>query len=494
MTKPTVEQLLQGCESEQLHLSGAIQSFGAMLRVDATELRITHASANLGDYLGLSAHEVLGEPVKRLGWLTAKVLSGLPQTPGKSLVVQRVAETATGRVDALLIRSESSILVELECNEAAAEPIALHEFQRLLLNSPFELAELAEHHAVLLRAFRTITGLDRVMIYRFREDWSGEVIAEDAASGMGTYLGLRFPASDIPAIARNLYMINPSRMIPDTSAPTVPVLSIDDTPPDLTRSDLRSVSPMHLEYLANMGVGASFSVPVRVGGRLWGLVACHHLAPRLLTPDQRSSCVVLTSSYSLALTSYFSSQRLRVIDSLERRIDHILESIAQCADPLDGIESSGKVLMEIMGAGCFAMAINDDVVVAGEGPDLEQMAVIDGWFLNESKDPLFAHDRIGALLPEAKIRENACGMLAIKALSARSGWVRFYWFRPAEPQEVLWAGNPNKPQAESASVPRLSPRRSFEKWVETTSGFSRPWSNEDRMVGAKFRSNLLRWL
>jgi light-regulated signal transduction histidine kinase (bacteriophytochrome) len=492
---PTMEQLLQGCESELLHLSGAIQSFGAMLRIDTSTNLVTHVSANVADYIGKPVQSVLGCHVDDIGCLSSAMFSSLPLQPGKSLILHRVADTSQTQVDALLIRGESSIIVELEKNETAAELIPVHEFHRSLLNSPFSEDELREHHGVLLNAFRSITGYDRVMIYRFQEDWSGEVVAEATSPALGSYLGLHFPASDIPEIARKLYMLNPSRMIPDTSAEPVPVLSLDASPPDLTWSDLRSVSPVHLEYLSNMAVGASFSVPIRMSGRLWGLVACHHLQPRLLTPDQRSSCVALTNAYSLALTSYFSSHRLRVIDSLDRRIDKLLEAITQFADPLDGIETNSQSLMDALSAKGFAMCINDDVVIAGDGPDPDGMAVIDGWFLNECKDAVFVSNHLEKWFSEwPEILSIASGMIAIKALSPRSGWVRFYWFRPAAPYEVTWAGNPNKPVVENAGVTRLSPRRSFEKWIEIKTGYSRPWSNEEKMVSAKFRNTLLRWL
>jgi len=495
MTDIPVETLIQGCEAEKLHLSGAIQSFGALLRLDAATLCVTHISANLVEWLGPAAHQLLGQPIESSGWLSRAAFEKLPPQPGGCIALAHLFNCSVGSVDAVIIRADDAILVELECHDQAAEPIPFQQFQRPLLSVPYDEQELLRQHDTLLAAFRIITGYDRVMLYRFHEDWSGEVIAEAASPALGSYLGLHFPASDIPAIARNLYMLNPARLIPDIQAAPVTLLGSASGAPNLTWSGLRSVSPVHLQYLAHMGIGASFSVPIRIANRLWGLVACHHLTPRMLTYDQRQACVNLTNAYALSVTSYLASRRLQAIDSLDRRIDRVLEALANFGDPLDGIEPNATLLMDVLDAQGFAMAVGDDVVIAGAGPDTEGMSLIDGWFLNECKESIASTSRLEALFPgQLHILAVASGMVAVKARSPRSGWVRFYWFRPAEPQEVAWAGNPNKPLVENAGVVMLSPRRSFERWVEIRNGYSRPWNSEEKMTAAKFRNTLLRWL
>lgn len=488
------DALSQSCEAEKLHLSGAIQAWGALLRVDTAGV-VSHASANLHEFIGLAPQEMLGRPAAEvLPWLNRATLAQLPEGKGRSFTIGGVFELPGRRIDAHIVNGGDHLLVELEMAGGEVEPVSLHAHQRKLLAVPGNEPELAAYHDILLKAFRDITGFDRLMIYRFHDDWSGEVIAENTTPALGSYLGLRFPASDIPGIARNLYLLNACRCIPDSGAGPVSVLSLTGEPPDLTWTDLRSVSTVHLEYLANMGVGASFSVPIRVAGRLWGLVACHHLTPRRLTSVQRSVCVSLTGTYALGLSSSFSSRRLQLIDSLERRVDSLLESIASNPDPLAGIESNGAPLTRLLDAEGFAMAIGEDVVLFGRSPDLPQMGVIDHWFLG-LQESLFSTHCLGRLLPgDPALAATTSGLMAIKSLSGSRGWVRFYWFRPEALQEVAWAGNPNKPVVENAGAARLSPRRSFERWVEVTSGCSRPWSNEERMVAARFRNSLLKWL
>jgi len=493
--KPTLDALVQGCESEKLHLSGAIQPFGALLRISTETGLITHISTNLADFAGPDADQLLGCPVGAIKWLSPAELARVPLQNGKSISVSRISETDSSRVDAQLIRCEDSILIELERIGAHAEPIAVHNYQRPLMTAPRQLDELAKYHQILLQAFRSIIGYDRVMLYRFHDDWSGEVIAEASASGLGSYLGLRFPASDIPAIARNLYLVNGSRMIPDARAQPVSVVGLTGDIPDLTWSGLRSVSPVHLQYLANMGVSASFSVPVRINGKLWALVACHNLQPCDLAPEQRNACEMLANAYALGMTSCIASHRLQAMDSMERKIDKVLEAISGNSDPLDGIEANAQELMDAVGATGFAMAVKSEVVITGEGPSLDEFGIVDHWFQNECHESLFATDQLSKYFPKnSEFLKSISGMVAVKSRSLRSGWIRFYWFRPAELQEVVWAGNPNKPMVENPHATALSPRRSFDRWVEIKASHSRNWTNEEKLVASYFRTHLLRWL
>ncbi|QDL56122.1 GAF domain-containing protein [Rhodoferax aquaticus] len=488
-------RLIQGCESEELHLSGAIQAFGALLRLDTATMTVSHASANLARFMHVAPADVLGRSVDSLEWLPAGTLDKLASAQGSMLALINVVHDGTTRIDAKLIRTAAGVVVEFETGLTAKDALSFHAHQRPLMGVPSTPQQMEEYHAQLLAGIRAISGFRRCMIYRFQEDWVGEVIAEAAEPGDGAYLGLRFPASDIPAIARNLYLNNASRMIPDVHAESVPILGLQDAPPDLSLSDLRSVSPVHLEYLRNMGVAASFSVPIKVGGQLWGLVACHHGTPTTLTPDQRAACVALTSTYAMGISSYTSTRRLQLLDSLDHKTDEILQLVSESEDPLDGIEMHSERLMHVLDASGFAFAVGSHVAITGDAPSLETMGLLDDWFSNQCKEPLFSTHHITDIFPDSHlIFADAAGFMAIKARSPRSGWLRFYWFRPAEVQEIAWAGNPSKPVSEKAGAVALSPRRSFERWVEVKHGFCRNWNHENRLVASKFRNGLLRWL
>lgn len=485
----------QGCEAEKLHLSGAIQGFGALLGLEPfPPYRITHASTNIADLLGPAAGDLLGQPAESSGCLDPHTFARLDSQPGQSLHLPGHT-SMLGNCDLTLIRSQDAILIELEATRPCTAPIALQAMQKPFLSVPYQDSEVDAYHAALVDTVRDITGYDRVMVYRFHDDWSGEVIAEAAEPDLGRYLGLHFPASDIPAIARNLYLLNPYRLIADIHATPVAILGLDGSIPNLTWSNLRSVSPVHLQYLANMGIGASFSLPIIISKRLWGLVACHHRTAHCPSFEQRQACVAISRAYSLGLTSHLASRRLRIIDSLDRRIEGILETLGKYPDPLDGIGEAAPALMDTLAAEGFAMAVGDEVVTTGIGPDLTGISVLDRWFMSHQGEAVVATDCLEALFPDEKDMLQACsGVMAIKARLPRSGWVRLYWFRPAEPHEVTWAGNPDKPTLENTGATILSPRRSFEKWVELKTNLSRPWSNEERMTATKFRNTLMRWL
>ncbi len=487
-----LEKLVLSCEAEQLHLSGAIQPFGALLRIDTQTHKITHASANLVEFIGLEASAVLGQPAESLNWIKSGLFPSLPETPGKTVVIQKIVEKENERVDGLAIRGTNCILVELEKINTNDESLSLEDFLDSLSSVRLDLGKdaLKEHHQLLVDAFRAIIGYDRVMIYRFHEDWTGEVVAEATSKTKGSYLGLHFPSSDIPAIARNLYLQNPARMIPDAKVAPISILSKENTPPDLTRSDLRSVSPVHLQYLENMGVAASFSVPIRSGGNLWGLVACHHSSPLLLSPEQRSACVKLTDAYSKSLMTHLLGRRMQTIDGLNRRIDGIMRDLANYSDLQSGIHDLGDQLLETMEAQGFAMAVGKTLVSVGEGPSIDQIMMIDDWFLNQYEKPTLINNHLEEFFLDPQILQQIRGLLAIKSCSPQLGWIRCYWFRPELKQEVAWAGNPNKPMMEKEGVLMLSPRSSFKTWMEIKSGYSRPWSGEIQMVATKFRSAL----
>lgn len=491
---PNWIDLVHSCEAEKLHLSGAIQPWGALLRVDAVSHVVSHASENVAALLGLAAADLIGKPFTVVEGLSVCLnFNGSRDGDAQCFYGLRMGNHTS--LDVRVIAHQSAWLFELEPTVDEPHSVDLASLQRPLLQAPNQKEDLQTYGQTLLEGLWMLSCFDRIMIYRFHEDWSGEVVAEKTAAALGSYLNLRFPASDIPQIARDLYLINPCRHIPNAAAQSVPVLGQDDCPIDLTYADLRSVSPVHLQYLSNMGVGASFSIPIRVAGKLWGLIACHHLHARSFSLMRRMACISLVSTYSIGLTAYVASRRMQLIDRLDRRVDGVLEAIARHPDPLDGVESSGEAIMQTLSAEGFAMAMGDEVVSMGESPELDQIAVLDAWFMNETEDTLCGLENLSGVFPDAFDPSTvACGAMCIKAFSPRSGPVRFYWFRAEEPYEVAWAGNPDKPMVENAGALQLSPRRSFEKWVEKRTGYCRPWTNEDRMIAAKFRNQLLRWL
>lgn len=481
--------LVAGCEAEQLHLSGAIQGFGCLLVLDPDGQRISHVAANVDTWLGVPADALVGRPSDSLPWLGELLAAWLPQRkPGQHKLFPRACRRADDSLDAWLVDNGPNILVELQPSRLAP-PLPMHRLQLPLLSAPGERLDLAAFHGALLDGIREITGFDRVMLYRFHEDYSGEVIAERTAGGLGSYLGLRFPASDIPAIARRLYLINPWRAIPDIQSPPVPLAGKGT--PDLTHALLRSVSPVHLTYLANMGVRASFSVPIRIAGELWGLVACHHLSPLMPDPEACQTAASLARAYAMGMAAWNAEQRMRAFDSLRQRVERIVGDLAPQRSPLDALAGRMPELLELMAADGLSIVSGDHYAATGEVPDNPLLEELDRWF-GKRPEALLMTDAAATLVPHlADSLAPLAGIAAARVDGARHGRLRFYWFRREEIQEVAWAGNPDKPQAEDDQATMLAPRRSFARWIEVKQGVSRPWSNQDRLHCMHLRNALL---
>ncbi|TBR25443.1 MAG: GAF domain-containing protein, partial [Reyranella sp.] len=355
---PTVVDLTN-CDREPIHLLGAIQPFGFLLGLDSTQWTITRASGNAVEWLGIGPAELIGRPIEDV--FTADsihLIRGHLQTAAFTNTVARafsVALFADGsRFDLAVHVVDDSIVIESEpcVDEQGVNSGAL---VRAMIARLQQTSELRTFYRVAAREMRGLTGFDRVMVYRFDHDGSGEVIAESARGGLESYLGLHYPASDIPKQARILYERNWLRIIPDISAKPVAIEPglIAGRPLDLSMSVLRSVSPIHIEYLQNMGVGASMSVSILRDGKLWGLFACHHYGPHGIPFERRTAAELFGQMFSLLMESRerdseaayeararkLHNQLVTVMASEATRFDSIVAHLDEIADLLscDGI-------------------------------------------------------------------------------------------------------------------------------------------------------------
>lgn len=490
----SIDELTRHCEQEPLAHSGAIQPHGVLLQISRDTGRILRVSANSQAYLDQTPERLLAGD--GLAWLEQLGIArdGLPPHPGQRREYHAVYSGPAGELDLLAIANDQGWLIELEpVTDQRFDLAAARDAQTRLLRAPDGEAAMRVLQDDLVEVMRGLIGFDRVMLYRFHPDWSGEVVAESRSDVYGSYLGLRFPASDIPAIARQLYTLTPYRHIPDVAGQAVRLLGEGGTDVDLTWSDLRSVSPVHLQYLRNMRVGASFSVSILLAGQLWGLIACHHPVPRLLPLGVRGLCAELASGFMLALNAYQAGQRIRLHDQAHGLVDEFLEPLRQRGDLTETVAAHHQELLDLAQASGGALIVGDDLLLYGDAPDAGALDRIDRCFMERSHDNVFSSDHLTALLPGDAI-PGCAGLLAIRFKSTRGGaWIRLYWFRPEEPGEVTWAGNPHKPVELSPSGMRFSPRYSFEKWVEIRRGYSAPWSSRDILAATLLRAQLPRW-
>jgi light-regulated signal transduction histidine kinase (bacteriophytochrome) len=512
------DALLAECAREPIHLLGGVQPHGVLLAWSPQTGRLVQVSANAEALLGVPVEALLGQPLEAL------LPEALAPRPIPSAPFQL---SFRGRAfDALEHQSDGLGVLELEpaLAEGEAQRVALASLGGMLA----PLGEARGPEALLRTAadgVRALTGFDRVMVYRFDPDWNGEVVAESRAKGVDSFLGLHFPASDIPAQARALYVRNRLRLIADARARPVPL--VPPGPPglarplDLSGAALRSVSPVHLEYLGNMGVRASFSISLLREGRLWGLIACHHHAPRWLPPGLRVACDVLGQLLSLQLVS---EERGALAEERASRLAQVA-ALVERLDSLASLEAHAPELLALVGAQGAALLLDGPPVGVGRVPPPGALAQVADWLASGPLAPasstsasaasraggggppgdVFTTDQLGALLPAlAPHAEVASGLLVLRLETQPPRSLLF--FRTETARTVTWAGNPEKavvpavvPEGVQEGVQegarpgevRLHPRRSFAAWVAQVRGRSRPWTATDLEAARELRGALV---
>lgn len=490
--------ILEHCDQEPIHIPGCIQPHGILLGFDPVSEEIVQLAGDTQAFLGLAPSQILGSSLasvfghsqaEQLCELEADDLS-LPRSrfPFEMEIVHRGQP-----FDATVHKSDGLLVVELERAANRSDFNALARVRSMLICVQ-DAKDVSSFLQSAVEEIRAATGFDRVMIYRFEEDESGVVIAEDKAPELEPYLGQHYPASDIPKQARDLYLKNQIRMIPDARYapfPITPALNpITGRPLDLTFSVLRSVSPVHLEYLANMGVVASTSLSLSIGGRLWGLIACHHRTPRFLSQALRGACELFTQAIALQLGEKLANEAQR--ERLRMRDVHaaLVKAMVGKARPDRALIEGRPNLLDYIPAGGAAVFWEGVWTTAGTTPTHRQLAKLVEWLNTSVSDPVFATDCLAAHYPFAKdFAGAASGLLAISL--SRSPCDTLLWFKPELRQTVTWAGNPSKPVHIADDGVRIGPRKSFAAWRETVRGQSSPWDPVTLDTAQEFRASIL---
>jgi two-component system, chemotaxis family, sensor kinase Cph1 len=472
---------LTDCDREPIHIPGTVQPFGVLFVLAEPSLTITQVSENVGAHLPVRVEEVLGRQLSTV--LDPASLAQVKEALGEERWhdMNPLQIGAHGKqFDGIVHRHEGAAILELEPNPGP--PIAMrHPFRAALLRIQRVVtsAELAD---VVVQEMRRVTGFERVLFYRFHEDGHGSVDGEAKEPALEPYLGLHYPASDIPAQARELYRKNWLRLIFDASAKpsrVVPTLRVDTSGPlDLSFSVLRSVSPIHLQYMANMGVRASMSISLIVRDRLWGLISClNHTSPWRVSQETRMACEFLGRLTSLQIAALEDRDQLAGRASRRATEDELARAMRESApddNVLEVLFTRPKELMGIVGAEGVAVVSDGEILVAGRSPRPALIQEIATWVEENEGSAPFATASLGALFPPARdAGDVASGLLTFALPGAPQR--RLLWFRPEFIQTVSWGGDPNKPVAADSSD-RLRPRHSFARWREEVRLRSHPWT------------------
>ncbi|MCV2488201.1 SpoIIE family protein phosphatase [Geodermatophilus sp. YIM 151500] len=476
------DEALLRCADEPIAVPGAVQPHGVLLAVTEPDLTVVVTSANAGalfgtDPAGRRLDELLA-PAAR-----ARLRVVLPGDLAEVNPVRlRVGETD---VDLVLHRADGLLITEWEPVLGAEEVgVAWHRRLPTVLQRLSATETLPELTDVLAGDVRALTGFDRVMVYRFDAAWNGEVVAESRRADLEPFLGLHYPAGDIPAQARALYAINWLRLIPDAGYAPVPLHPatnpLTGRPLDLSGAMLRSVSPVHLEYLANMGVVASMSISLIDRGRLWGLVACHsYSGPHRPSYADRTAAEFLGRTASLLLHTKVAEVETGDVVGVARRQAELVAAVGRSPRaPARALTEGGPTVLDLLPAGGAAVRLDGRLVLLGETPPADRVAPLVTALLAsgaEDEPGVRVTDALGQVVPDAAdLAATASGVLVVRAGGGPGDFLA--WFRPETLREVVWGGDPHDGEVtEDAEGPRLSPRRSFERWSETVRGTAGPW-------------------
>ncbi|MDY7531067.1 ATP-binding protein [Pseudomonas sp. Bout1] len=493
-------ELLANCADEPIRFPGAIQPHGALLTLAEPDLHIMQVSANVAELFNHSPASLLGQPLHTLiGIEPAEAIQAMV-TQNSFFDAPPLHVTLNGaEFEGLLHRHQDVLVLEFEPRLKDFQPQALNgrtsNLGKMLqrLQSAKSLQALYE---ISVNEIQAMTGYDRVLIYRFEEEGHGQVIAEASAPSMELFNGLFFPASDIPEQARELYRTNWLRIIPNAdyeAVPLVPRLRPDTGQPlDLSFATLRSVSPIHCQYMKNMGVLSSMSISLMAGDKLWGLISCGNRQPLLVPNDLRTTCQTIGQVLSLQISAM---QALDLSRQREEKVEALaLLSQAMQASPanvFDGLAQRPELLMDLALAGGVAIIEDKQLHRYGNCPEPAQIRALHKW-LQETGQPVFASHNLASIYPPAvDYQQVASGVLAMSLPKPVDNGV--LWFRPEVKENINWSGDPNKPlglESTDAGL-HLRPRTSFEIWKVEMAGISTKWSHGDRFAANDLRRSAL---
>jgi light-regulated signal transduction histidine kinase (bacteriophytochrome) len=483
---------LTNCEQEPIHIPGSIQPHGFLLGLKQDSFIIDYCSGNALQYIGTSHDKLLGQAFETVfGAVAASKLKSY--ISNKKMLSSSLLRLNLGSNDFLCTvhKSANIYIIEAEAVNTDEKDISqIYDQTAQFLNYMSDTHTLKELCELVAKGTREITGYDRVMVYRFDKDYNGEVFAEARREDLEPFLGLHYPHTDIPSQARELYLRNLLRMIVDVDYTPVPIYTVDDAPQknlDLSLSILRSTSPIHVQYLHNMGVGATLTISLIYKKKLWGLIACHHYSPKNITPEIRLSAQLqghfITSQIDLRQSNEEYEVARQTGLALEKANEYNLISEG---NSFEGLVNNPYILSLCNAAG-VAIVFNNKVYSNGVTPDTEKVKSLSSWLATYTNNGFLNTQKLIDIMPDGEnLCSKASGVLYHSLHNENDNCI--IWFRPETKTEVNWAGDPNK--AIEKDKNGLSPRKSFALWQEVTGCMSKPWERPEIITASSYAFSL----
>jgi two-component system, chemotaxis family, sensor kinase Cph1 len=506
----TLNPDLTSLKQPSIHTLTKVQSHGVLLVLQEPDLIVLQVSDNTVSIFGIAPNRLLGQPLEQIfdAFQVEKFRADLQEKNFERSNYSKVwvlkSTDSYSIFDAVFHRSpDGALILELEPTQKD-EHIPFLSFYHLAKTSLLQgrgftndrsIANLPTFGKNVVAQVREMTGFDRVLLYKFDDDGHGEVLAEDKVAQMDSYLGLHFPESDIPLPARAMFLANQIRVIPDTRAQAVEMIPaqqpLTDRPTDLTLANLRSAVPCHSEYLQNMGVGASLTISLLRDGHLWGMIACHHQTPRLVSYELRKACELLGQVIFAEISTIEN-----IVDSSYRsKLAHdrsvAIDRMSQSASFVDGLMGYEPNLLDLFAAEGAAIYLGGEWTTIGQTPPPAALDDLVQWLNANVRDEVFSTDSLSSLDPDAeRFKDVASGLLSI-ALSPNS---YILCFRPEVLRAVNWGGDPHHPfqVVETAGNLSLYPRKSFQLWKETVRLHSLLWKAVEIESAIELRSAIVK--
>ncbi|WP_411562841.1 ATP-binding protein [Pseudomonas shirazensis] len=485
-TAPTAfDQAVERCAQEPIQVPGSIQPQGFMLVLDEQDLCVLQASENAERWLGAAAPELLGRTFAELISDSFDLRAQMQYLPVDEVfpfhigdVELRQPSPDCSHMRVLVHRHDQVLITEFEPIRTASGPSGHGDYYplvRAFVGSVLKVSCIVELLQQSVLQIKRITGFGRVKAYRFDAEGNGEVLAEVADPGYPSYLGLCFPASDIPRQARELYRVNRIRVIEDANYIASPLYPHSNPrtgkPLDMSYAALRAVSPVHLQYMRNMGTLASTSLSIVVDGKLWGLISCHHDQPHAVDLPTRTACELLASVLSLQIESREAHTGTQTMLDMRQRIVRMLASMADHDSVSAGLNALPQVLLDFASATGAAIISAERCDLIGVTPPAAQVNALVHWLSQQDAESVFSSDNVRRDIQDLpELAKHVGGVLAVAISQIHSHYL--VWFRPEQVRTVNWAGRPEKAISAAGS---LNPRHSFERWQEDVGGYCEPW-------------------
>ncbi len=486
---------LTNCAREQIHIPNSIQSHGALIVLDKDSFAIIQASKNVENILGYQYSDLINSPLNKI--LKSSDIQQIKNCLNKDFASINPLKIDINNQTLNLIVHENQGFVFLEFEPV--DPNYQNDFLNFYkltkkvideMQASINLQDLSE---IIVKNIREITGFDRVMVYRFDKDGSGNVIAEDKKEDLDGFFDLRFPTIDIPEVARKLFRLNYIRLIRNVNYQSVSLLPHPQTnePFDLSYSTLRSVSPCHIEYLTNMGVKASMSISILKENKLWGLIACHHYQPKYLPYEIRTACEFLGKIMSLNIIAKEEKENLTYKMEIKEKLSEVIEKLSQTVNIIQSLSENIDLLKGLVNAQGLAFCFENKIKLIGITPEISVINELVLWLKQNQDQNFFYTDRLSEIYEKGiSIKSVASGIMILYLSKVVNSYI--IWFRPEVSQTVKWAGNPHKEaQVEEDGTLTLTPRKSFELWKQKVTGHSLPWLKCEIQQIIEFRNLLV---